>query len=161
MTFTPGRDTDNRLNYSFFNMDLVTKRMSGTKIFDDYDPTHKPAINYMDFESQSRKLFFQLVTYMELAKIEEVLVAPGRKHGVKKSPDHMLNDSPFQITIVNTNWNKIIRTKGFEVDGHLRKVPWGPGGKHRKVVWIDSYHKGGYNLGAAKLRDAKKPGLGM
>lgn len=150
----------NYLNYSFFNMDLDQNRISDSQILDDYAPSI-PAISFLDFEAQSRKLFFQLITFMELSKIQEVLIAPGRKHGVKKSPDHLLNDSAFPITIVNTNWNKIIRREGFNVDGHIRKQVWGPGNSKRKLIWIDDYHKNGYNLGAAKVRHQRKPRLGL
>lgn len=152
--------TSEYLNYSFFNMDLGTKHISASQILDDYDATPSHAIPFQDFESNSRKLFFQLVTFMELSKIQEVWLPPGRKHGSKKSPDHTLNDAEFPITIVNTNWNKIIRREGFQVDGHLRKQHYGPGNVKRRLIWIDDYHKEGYNLGAARERHQKRKGLG-
>ena len=150
-----GRDY---LNYSVFNMDLASKEISKSQILDDYDPSPKNSIPFQDFDLQSRKLFFQLVTFMELSKIQEILLPPGRKNGVKKSVDHMLNNSSFPITIVNTNWNKIIRREGFDVNGHIRKQPCGPGNRYRELIWIDAYHKTGYNLRAGKIREQKKRG---
>lgn len=151
-------DTDiSELKYTFFNLDLDKNKISGKHINDDYD-ARGSKVTHDDFDASSRKLFFQLITFMELAEIQQVVVAPGRKHGTKKQPDNLLNTGRFPITIVNTNWNKKIITEGFPVDGHLRKQAWGPSFSKRRLIWIDPFEKKGYNLEAGKLKDQKLRG---
>jgi len=148
------------IRYTFFNMDLEHKQISGVELGDDYNDKNI-LTNYLDFDTTSRRLFFQLVSFMELADVQEVLVAPGAKHGVKKAPDNLLNNERFPITVVNTSWNKIIRREGFSVDGHLRNQRWGPGLSRRRWVWIDPFHKNGYNLNARRLENKNDRGKKM
>lgn len=145
--------TKNRhLKYSFFNFNLATQAVSAPA-FDDFDPS--PVATYQNFDDYAKKLLYQLIIFMELAEIKEVIVEPGRKHGKKRDEDNLLNESRFRIIVVNTAWNRIIRTTGFDVDGYFKKQHYGKGNKLRTLVWIDPYHKEGYNLGA-RGRPARK-----
>lgn len=145
--------------YTFFSFD-VTKKIAGRKdIIDDYDNGVAHKKSHSDYDDDARKLFFQMVTFLELASVQEVLVKPGAKHGHKKDDDNLFNKEKFPITIVNSNWNKIIRTEGFEVEGHLRKQPYGPSRQFRKLIWIDDFHKNGYNLNAGKIADQNPKGM--
>lgn len=134
------------LSYTFFKFDLNLKRVSGKSSPDDFDV--KPPIPHATFDDFAKKTLYQLIMYMELADIEEIFVSPGRSHGVKKSPNKLFNDSHIPMTVVTTGWNKIIRTTGFDVNGFFKKQHWGPKNQYRKLIWIDPFHKEGYNLGA-------------
>lgn len=73
------------IRYTFFNMDLSNKEIS-TPEMEDYYVHEQERESFLDFDAASRKLFFQLISFIELAEIEEVTVGPKSKHGVKKSP---------------------------------------------------------------------------
>lgn len=145
--------------YSYFSLPLRSSAAEGSGPHDDYDEHDQSKNISLSYDSQSSKLFYQLLTFMELAEVQELYVPAGAKTGAKKSEFNLKNDTSFGITVVNTNWNKIIRTEGFSVDGHLRKQPYGPGRKLRKLIWIDPFHKNGYNLNAQKINVERQRGL--
>jgi len=145
--------------YSYFSLQLRPTYAQGAEPHDDYDEHDLSKGVSLSYDEQSSKLFYQLLTFMELAEVQELYVPAGAKTGSKKSEFNLKNDSSFGITVVKTNWNKIIRTEGFSVDGHIRKQPYGPGRKLRKLIWIDPFHKNGYNLAAQKTFVDRKTGL--
>ncbi|WP_126247977.1 hypothetical protein [Chitinophaga rhizosphaerae] len=134
------------LSYSFFNFDLAQKSISEHYAADDYD--NGAPMPLKDFDAYAKTTLYQLIIFMELADIEEVILPPGRSHGVRKNQEKVLNDARFPITKVTTSWNKVIRTSGFDVRGHIRKQRWGPQNKYRKLIWIDQFHKEGCSIGA-------------
>jgi len=107
-----------------------------------------------EFGATSYTLLLQLLTFIELSEVEEITIEPGHKHGVQKSPDRLLNETPFQITIVNTRWaQKVYRPGEFIVMPHQRWQPMGPrSNPYWKVIWIDTYTKNGLTIQAGKDR---------
>lgn len=89
-------------------------------------------------------LFFQLCIFWQFSDPEVVVLEEGRKVGTRKA-GKITNDSPFKVRMIDSTWNKIIiRTDGFDVDGHLRLQPCGEGMKDRKLIWINPFKKKGY-----------------
>lgn len=97
------------------------------------------------------KFYYSLFCFMYLTENDEIIVAPGTKHGTKKSLDNLLNESKFPITIVNSRWNTTsVRTEGFDVSGHFRLQPCGEGFNKTKIIFIEPFRKLGY------IRKSKK-----
>lgn len=141
---------DAYFQYSFFNMDIENNTQAeydGPEQADEF--MDEPSAQ--DFDQVSRRRFFQLITFMELAPIEEIFLPAGRKHGTRKSADGLYNEATFPITIVNTSWNRVIRVGTIDVDGHFRLQAWGPLYSYRRLTWISEYQKTGYNVQALKL----------
>jgi hypothetical protein len=105
--------------------------------------------------ADATKLFLQLILFMEFAPFESVFLKPSEKNGTR-SEGKVLNDSPTNLIIVDSSWNKIvIRTEGFTVGadtmGFLALRAYGEGRLHRRFVWIDPYEKKGYVRGLKSL----------
>ena len=60
------------------------------------------------------------------------------------------NDTKTGIWFANTLWKQSISTEGFKVKGHFRLQPCGVGRKERKLIWIESFKKEGYNRKATR-----------
>lgn len=97
------------------------------------------------------KFYYALFCFMFLTENDEIIVAPGTKHGSKKYPDNLLNCSRFPITIVNSRWNTTsIRNEGFDVSGHFRLQPCGENFSKTKIIFIEPFKKEGYVRRAQK-----------
>jgi hypothetical protein len=147
---TPRQDA-NYFEYTFFNMNLDDKSQS-LQLFQDDTIDYYSIISSKDFDQLTRKLFFQLICFVELAPIEEIYLPARGSHGQKKSPNKFLNDTDFPMTVIGRNWNKIIHVGPIEVDAHYRLQPHGPGSKFRKLIYILPHSREGYNLSALKSR---------
>ena len=112
--------------------------------------TENGKINLPDSEKEETKILFkkfiQYLTFLEFSELETVTLKPNCKIGTKKNGKY-LNDSNFDVTIVDSNWNKTIIVGEFGVSGHLRLQPTNNG---RKLIYIKEYVKRGY------LRKSKK-----
>jgi hypothetical protein len=99
-----------------------------------------------DASDRSRSLAEELTKYLIFVNLSDVdvkLLLPNKKIGTRQSG--YKNDTKFNLTIVDSNWNKfIIRTDSFSVSGHLRLQPCGKNLSMRKLVWILPYEKQGY-----------------
>jgi hypothetical protein len=49
------------------------------------------------------------------------------------------------ITLTSTWLNNIVRETGFKVKGHFRLQSYGPGMTDKKLIWINTFEKKGYN----------------
>lgn len=95
---------------------------------------------------------YKLLCFIFLSENEERIVPPGKSYGTRKQPDALSNDTNVPVTIVNSCWNiTSIRTEGFNVSGHLRVQPCGPGLSQHKIIFIEPFKKNGY------IRKALKP----
>lgn len=107
------------------------------------------------FDDQARSMeetFYKLLCFFFLSENEEIIVNPGKSYGTKKQPDVLTNDATVPITIVNSCWNiTSIRTEGFDVRGHFRLQPCGPGLTETKMIFIQPFKKEGYVRKAAKF----------
>jgi hypothetical protein len=95
--------------------------------------------------------FYKLLCFFFLSENEEIIVNPGKSYGTKKQHDALSNDTNVPVTIVNSCWNiTSIRTEGFDVRGHFRLQPCGPGLRDTKMIFIQPFKKEGYVRKAAK-----------
>ncbi|MDR3712350.1 MAG: hypothetical protein P4L51_06015 [Puia sp.] len=137
------------LEYCFFTLDLAAKAQTECQVLTDEEDFEEGA-DSQEFDAASRKLFFQLITFMELAPVEEIFLPAGRKHGTRKSESCLLNETPYPMTIVTINWNMKIHLGKFDVPGHYKLQHWGPRNQLRKLIWREGYKTKGYRLNATK-----------
>lgn len=152
--FTPRQESD-YIKHTFFHFDLGEKRESGIIMHDsDYTDAYY-GLCPKDFDKQSHNLLFQLITFLELAPIEQVYLPPGDRHSDGLSRSRLRNQEKFPIIMVNCNWNRTVHIGEIPVESHYRLQPWGPGSKLRKVILIPSHSREGYNIKAHKLRQVQ------
>lgn len=87
--------------------------------------------------------FLKLLIFVEYSELEEVLLKPKQSFGTKKEGKY-LNESDRNFIIVDSSWNKIIKTDNFGVIGHFRWQPIGSNKEGRKLIYIREYLKNGY-----------------
>lgn len=62
-----------------------------------------------------------------------------------------LNDLPVNITLLTCRWfTELHQNNPFFVRGHWKFQPHGAGNQLRKLIWVDTYTKGGYHSRADK-----------
>jgi len=91
-----------------------------------------------------------LIAFIKYCPMETKIVNAGRKdyHVGEK----YLNETRHNIEILDSTWfTTIIRSEGFEVGGHFRLQPWGPGMSQRRLQWIEPFQKHGYTRKAKIL----------
>lgn len=94
--------------------------------------------------------FTKLLIFTELSELETIILGPKQTTGTRKQGKWM-NESNGLVRIVDSTWNKkIIKGDGFQVSGHRRLQPCGPGLRHRKLIWVDDFEKTGYTRNALK-----------
>lgn len=132
-------------DYSVFDFDIANKTSSGW--------VASEKISRME---ESKRLFYQLLTFIYLAPVELIVVEPKQKHGTKKNSAQLLNEEDFKFTIINITWNKLVArmtpfmVEGKEGYGFYRKQACGPQWKDRKLIWIEPYEKKQYVRAEAK-----------
>lgn len=105
---------------------------------------HEAFENELKTSMDELKLY-KLLTFFYFAENSEVIVNPGKKHGTKKQPDSLYNETNYDVVIINNNWNVTsIRAEGFDVSGHFRLQACGPGLKERRLIFIKPFKKDGY-----------------
>jgi len=99
-------------------------------------------------DNNNKEFFTKLLLFIELSEIEVVEVKPNQK--IKINPvagrnfdNKLKNESGIPVTLVSTNWNKIIIVgqNEFTVSGHFRFQPYGPSRSLEKLIWIDEFKK--------------------
>ncbi len=114
----------------------------GDIAINDRELDNLEAINEM-ISNKMVVTFLQLLIFLKYGDIEVKVIESGKKVGTRK--DGYYNLSKNDITVVDSSWNKIIiRTKGFNVNGHLRLQPAGKNRAERKLKWINAFKKEGY-----------------
>lgn len=108
--------------------------------------------NHIDVK-EIEEFVYKLLCFMYLTENEETYLTPGQKHGTRKS-GKIINQLTVPITIVDSKWNiTSIRTEGFEVSGHFRLQPCGPGMQQTKLIFIEPFEKNGYVRKAKSLEN--------
>jgi hypothetical protein len=89
--------------------------------------------------------FIQLMSFVELAETEIVLLKPGQSNHKPRNKGKVVNASTQNFHIVDSSWNKIsINVNGFDVRGHFR---WQRVGKRRrsvKLTFVKEHRRKGY-----------------
>lgn len=105
---------------------------------------HEAFVNELK-QSIDELTLYRLLCFFYFSENEEIIVKPGQKHGTRKQPGAIYNESDLPVVIVNNNWNVTsIRNEGFDVSGHFRLQPHGKGLKERKMIFIEPFRKHGY-----------------
>ena len=144
------RKTDDNLYVLFVEFNTETDYIS-------YNSFRVDIINNKVYNAdfQSFKILEELVKYLifiELSDVELKLLLPNNKIGSLKKGDAIKNLTKIPITIVDSDWNKIIvRSEGFNVSGHLRLQACGYNLSERKLLWINPYEKKGYIRGLKNI----------
>lgn len=139
----------------FYNKEEKSKyNASGNSIFSQvyvYRDTGELADQFYVHAEGMEEKFYKLLCFFFLSENEENVISPGKSYGTKKQPDALSNDTNVPVTIVNSCWNiTSIRTEGFDVRGHFRLQPCGPGLSDTKMIFIQPFKKEGYIRKAAK-----------
>lgn len=84
-----------------------------------------------------------MICFIKYCPIETKIIEGGRRghHAGQK----YVNETDQKIEILDSTWfTTIIRSEGFQVGGHFRMQPFGPGLAQKKLIWIDPFEKHGY-----------------
>lgn len=102
--------------------------------------------------------FIKLLLFIELGEITFHHLKPNEKvtYG-KKGDEKAKNETGFQVTLVNSNWNKIIIVEGdIAVKGYFG-IRWvGEGRKTFRLSWIREHTRSGYIRSAGRLSEEKR-----
>lgn len=113
-------------------------------------------VNIEEFAGGLRMLVLFNVLFKQYASIETKIIQKGKPNIPRKitlNQEKYLNETPVPIQIIDSNWfTNIIRTTGFTVRGHFALRAYGEGRKKRRLVWIDTYQKSGYERKARRLQ---------
>jgi hypothetical protein len=138
-----------------FNRECITSYGIVThdgKMFGQYWLTDEAGKIYNDPNLLGAWLNSAMTTlyFIHHCEIETKIIKPKEKHrqyGIK-----YFNEGKNDLTILDCTWfTQLIRDTPFTVNGHFRWQPCGINHSKRKLIWIDSFEKQGYN------RQAKKP----
>ena len=84
------------------------------------------------------------INFMKYANVETRILQP--KERITDISCKYTNDSDSRITILDSTWfTNLVKSESFNVRGHFRLQPCGQAFKDKKLIWIDSFQKSGYN----------------
>lgn len=95
------------------------------------------------------QLVMQLLIYMHFGDITTKIYQPTENIALSKTLS-VKNDLKTPVTYINTLWKQRVCTGGFPVKGHWRMQVHGTGRAKKKLIWIESFSKSGYNRKATK-----------
>lgn len=137
----------NTANEEYLQIEAVYQKVDGT-ICGDSD------------ESENRRFEFvmMILFYLSFGEITEKHLHHSDKIKVDLTTYIQNRTGMKDIYFANTAWKQRISTDGFPVSGHFRLQPVGEGRQERKLIWIESYAKEGYNrrAGVEIYEDGKK-----
>lgn len=112
--------------------------------FFPYSNLYEIIINITDVMIRQRKA-------LNIIPIETKIINKNSKALVNR--EKIVNDLGFDVTIIDSTWfTNIIHDKEFNVRGHFRLQPIGPGREQRKLIWVNDFKKNGYVRQAKKLK---------
>lgn len=97
------------------------------------------------FEDISVSTLLPILIFLDTVEMQEKVVkANTKQRGISKKSGHT-NLSEFDVAIITSAYfTKIYVEGGFEVSGHWRMQPCGPGMQDRKLIYINPFVKDGY-----------------
>jgi hypothetical protein len=96
---------------------------------------------------------FAILGFKEKSAIKTKTLPPKKK--IKEFHCRYKSDIDYPIELLTENWyTKSIQSHPFVVRGHWRLQPCGKDREDRKLIFIDSFMKQGYDKGAYKLKEA-------
>lgn len=125
---------------SFFVMNTDNK-LGG--IWASVDKNGNPFNNTDDLSSWANTMLIMLY-FIYNCDIEQVLVKPNEK--AKHNSNKYMNETKSNIQILDCRWfTELVREAPFMVNGHLRWQVCGENFKKRKLIWVNTFEKKGYN----------------
>lgn len=123
-----------------------------------FDAPKSEEFNYQGemsiIQAQYLRVHYNVISvllFKKYATVETKEFLAGQK--TKYLGQKCINDTKYNITHLDSKWfTNIVRSAGFEVRGHFRLQPYGPGMKERKLIWIEAFEKTGYTAPARKLK---------
>jgi len=90
------------------------------------------------------------LAFIKYAPIETKILKPNERATTLHCK--YINETKSPIEILDCTWfTNLVKSEGFNVNGHMRMQPCGKGRKDRVMIWINEYKKKGYT------RLAKRP----
>lgn len=164
MLMTHGKGENWRYNMLYFqfcgrksmegipNLDIAVTR----KLDDDEEIITTKSFFWKGFEDNGMcpdSVTAELITlllFIKYCDIETKVVNAKRKEVFKG--EKYVNETDCNIQIMDCSWfTEIIHNEAFNVSGHFRWQPYGPGSTQRRLQYIPEYTKQGYH------RKARKP----
>lgn len=94
--------------------------------------------------------FLCMLGFLKFCDIETKIIVPKEKYRDSKK-NRYFNETKSKIEILDSTWfTTIVRDEDFEVSGHFRLQPYGPGRRNKRWIYINDFTKHGY------VRRAKK-----
>ena len=88
------------------------------------------------------------LAYIVFGDVKTDLIKPQKN--IKLGYTKIWNRSDTDVYFVDSLWKRRVTTSGFSVSGHFRLQACGKGFSKRKLIWIESFEKDGYNRLATK-----------
>lgn len=135
MVFFFGKDVDRDLP----SLDIFTQRLEiGTKEYLSSACEKTGTTSFSIFAD-----LFTLLLFIKYCELETKVIPAGRKD--KHVGQKYVNETKQAIEVLDSTWfTTIVRSEGFNVGGHFRMQPWGPGMSQRRLQWIEPFEKHGY-----------------
>jgi hypothetical protein len=97
-----------------------------------------------------------LVGFLKFCEIETKVLKPKEK--LREKGVRYFNETKSNIEILDSTWfTNLVVSGSFNVEGHFRWQPYGPGLSMKKLIWINEFKKQGYTR-KAKAITAKEAG---
>lgn len=153
-------DKEGFISYSREGDDITYLRWKNIQYYlnDNYLEEERPVLYTDCFSFATRSFFneeivddnfaFKLLVYLFYGDVSEKFIPSNEKKKIG-SLTFFTNNSPLNITYVNSLWKTNISTGGFSVRGHFRLQPYGLGRTEKRLIWIEEFTKKGYHRKAA------------
>lgn len=90
--------------------------------------------------------------FKKYCDIETKIIDPKKNRRANVAGTKYLNETDKRIQVLDCTWfTNLVVSGAFEVSGHLRWQPYGPGLAQKKLIWISDYQKEGYTRKAKVL----------
>lgn len=104
-------------------------------------------------------LILTFVLFKKYCDIETKIIDPKKNRRATIAGQKYVNETDKRITILDSTWfTNLVVSGAFEVSGHLRWQPYGPGLSQKKLIWISDYQKEGYTRKAKVLMQNNNDG---
>lgn len=101
---------------------------------------------------------YTLLLFTKYCDIETKVIDPKKNKRATVAGQKYLNETDKRITILDSTWfTNLVVSGAFNVSGHLRWQPYGPGLKQKKLIWIEDYTKEGYTRKAKAIQNVVPP----
>ena len=138
------------LKHDTFSLKRLKKCINNGEFVDKY---YKPLDDDYRKRFSNTKLCLQAFMFVFFAKIIDTKRLNIEDQSIKLSERMRGKKATIEVIQVDTLWDENMSViNPFGVQGHFRNQPFGIERKDRKLIYIDSFMKTGYNRSATKTR---------